>query len=301
MGAMGASMGAMKQRRGSVWTAGAKMMSLKDRTSRIQEKSKDVESAEEVQRRKHQSFANEKERTCKYAKAEVMFYKRLFDDMDKDGKGAVDFGQFRAGMKRQSSFLQDSAAESRKSSASPGSFRKPDMSTNQRSHSRPSALWASMERNVDGNIGFEQLLNVIYPNASREDMDTMVGWQREADKAMEVPVMTEEERMFNELTPGAREELRVLYEKLDLDGDGELTVQELRKGFMSKESFLEREDIDASFAEADTDGNGSLDFEEVRVAEWPPNARAVPCRAHPAETELLSRSLVGHSSLSSWS
>lgn len=276
-------------------------MGLKDRTSRIQEKSKGLESAEEVQKRKHQSFAKEKERTCKYSKAEVMFYKRLFDDMDKDGKGAVDFGQFREGMKRQSSFLQDSAAESRKSSASPGSLRKPDMSTNQRSHSRPSALWASMERNVDGNIGFEQLLNVIYPNASREDMDTMVGWQREADKAMEVPVMTEEERMFAELTPGAREELRVLYEKLDLDGDGELTVQELRKGFLSKESFLEREDIDASFAEADTDGNGSLDFEEVRVEEWPPNARAVPCRAHPAETELLSRSLVGHSSLSSWS
>jgi Ca2+-binding EF-hand superfamily protein len=73
--------------------------------------------------------------------------------------------------------------------------------------------------------------------------------------------------------PASREadefELREAFKCIDLDGNGFISKEELRKAvrkIMSTDKKISVDDVEAMMIEADQDGNGLIDFDEfVRI------------------------------------
>ena len=60
-------------------------------------------------------------------------------------------------------------------------------------------------------------------------------------------------------------ELRIAFDMIDTDGNGTVSIPELR-GLMRKcNQYLTEEELDAIMRECDMDGNGELDFMEFQA------------------------------------
>ena len=64
-------------------------------------------------------------------------------------------------------------------------------------------------------------------------------------------------------SPDDIKELKTLFMSLDVNGDGSLTLDELRKGLEGKENG---EDLLAIMKGADTDGSGEINYTEFLAA-----------------------------------
>ena len=60
------------------------------------------------------------------------------------------------------------------------------------------------------------------------------------------------------------EEIKMAFEVFDTDGDGSITVEELRSKLATLGEKMTNEEVDALIAHADKDGNGSISLEEFR-------------------------------------
>lgn len=70
------------------------------------------------------------------------------------------------------------------------------------------------------------------------------------------------------ITEGNEVELRSLFEQMDADGSGDLSLQEIRVALddekIRRSSMISKEKADILFAQADEDGSGTIDWEEFR-------------------------------------
>lgn len=58
----------------------------------------------------------------------------------------------------------------------------------------------------------------------------------------------------------------VVSQSLDVDGDGAITVEEMRSGMKRLGSTLNQEELDAMIKDMDVDGSGTIDYEEFITA-----------------------------------
>ncbi|XP_012520381.1 PREDICTED: calmodulin-like protein 5 [Propithecus coquereli] len=61
---------------------------------------------------------------------------------------------------------------------------------------------------------------------------------------------------------GSEQDLRATFRAFDLDGDGHISVDELRQAIAQLGVQLSQEELDALVREADTNQDGQVDFEE---------------------------------------
>jgi Ca2+-binding EF-hand superfamily protein len=64
------------------------------------------------------------------------------------------------------------------------------------------------------------------------------------------------------LTDKQRAELKLIFQKFDKDGDGQLTANELKAAFQKMEVPMSDLDIADMIGQADSDGSGTIDFNE---------------------------------------
>jgi len=83
------------------------------------------------------------------------------------------------------------------------------------------------DKNSDGKISFEQFLHFV-KNRPRDSTD----------------------------------KLRSAFKKYDIDGDGSIHLDELRKALTTRGEPMTNEEVDEFFSDMDKDGSGTIDFEE---------------------------------------
>ena len=105
------------------------------------------------------------------------------------------------------------------------------------SNAEMSDLMKQLDTNNDGVIDLEEFATVW--------------WRRECMNA---------EQEYDE-------EIKMAFEVFDTDGDGSITVEELRSKLATLGEKMTNEEVDALIAHADKDGNGSISLEEFRDME----------------------------------
>jgi len=95
------------------------------------------------------------------------------------------------------------------------------------SNKEATKILGKSDRNQDGQINFEEFLDFLR-NRPRDSTD----------------------------------KLRSAFKKYDLDGDGTIHLEELRKALTTKGEPMTNEEVDEFFSDMDKDGNGRIDFEE---------------------------------------
>jgi calmodulin len=67
-------------------------------------------------------------------------------------------------------------------------------------------------------------------------------------------------------TPEANEALRVAFRSYDQDGDGYVTIDELRRLLAGQGEHLTQSELEEVIRDLDTDGDGRVSFEEFVAA-----------------------------------
>merc|ERR1712178_168655 len=99
----------------------------------------------------------------------------------------------------------------------------------------------------EGELGWPKYVLTVLPNLRKLDGITMVEWQQK-------------------MSGGNGAELKELFDKIDADGNGEVSVKELKEALKDEEVQahlkLTAAKVDETFKQIDTDGSGALSWEE---------------------------------------
>ena len=116
------------------------------------------------------------------------------------------------------------------------------------------SLFEALDANADGTIEFAELLRIVYPLATPNEIRTMVVWA--------TPVKTDRELKREEAEQEKRErleQLQAMFKAYDRNGDGKVQLSEFRMAMLDHENW---DEVDELFLLYDTNGNGEVDFEE---------------------------------------
>lgn len=177
------------------------------------------EKAAELKRRK------ELMRTSKtYAsQAEVLRIKELYDACDLDGNGKVQLSEIETKLRGSTmAWLADGLAQHKSARSDP-------------------------------TIDLPELLRVVYPNASAEDMELMLIWT-ELPAQPPSPIRRPTAKQLGEV--------HGLFARFDKDGEAGLSVSELRGALKATSLQMEDEELNKIFASFDADGSGLIDRKE---------------------------------------
>ena len=171
-----------------------------------------------------QSASRAKEHQCKYTKAEVLDLVQRYREMDADNSGSISFKEFRDSM-------QDSGL-----------------------YKEALGMFIALDKDLSGEVTFEELLANLYPHANETDLAKMREWAAGPK---------EEKRAKVVLTKAQIEEMDAVFKLYDTDHSGTISVSELCAAMVSSGVFSQ-EDVKNSFASADIDHDGELSVAEFR-------------------------------------
>lgn len=166
-----------------------------------------------------------------YSVKEVLELKLLFDSMDTDGNGSINLQEFLTSPKWQSNHL----------SATAGS------------------VFNTVDTDGDGNITLKELLRVAFPSASKEHRRDMSEFLQDASDPK--PVKKARERKL-----GAKEikEIAQMFNVFDLDHNGKVSLKEILQNTGGDASMLGENDLKMLADKFDTDGDQLLDVQEFQ-------------------------------------
>jgi len=147
-----------------------------------------------------------------------------FKEMDTDGGGSISFKEFRNSM-------EDSGL-----------------------YKEALGMFIALDKDLSGEITFEELLTNLYPHANAADLAQMREWAAGPK---------EEKRAKVVLTKAQIDEMDAVFALYDTDHSGTISVTELCAAMVSSGVFTD-EDVKRSFASADIDHDGELSVAEFR-------------------------------------
>jgi Ca2+-binding EF-hand superfamily protein len=183
-----------------------------------------------------------REKKIPFSKAEVMILRTIFNEIDKDMGGAVSSTEFLAHAEASDHGAQFSGD-----------------------------MFISMDRDGDGEMTFKELINGVYPHATRSEVQTMAEWKLQADRverANAPEAIAARKKLAKGLSMEDKEQVKELFYLYDLDGDGVLTFDEI-KGLLHSVAGVtggEYSDVDREtrklFDQMDTVKDGTLSLDE---------------------------------------
>merc|ERR1712039_858183 len=194
---------------------------------------------------------------AKYSRADIRRLKEVFDEYDADGSGSVEPSEFWHALQRQKKRLQHvdpvkrTSLEERQAQQGKVIGVAPDKKGVFFADFSES-LFRAMDRNNDQRVEFPELLRLLYPFASKAELQLMLSWVT----TIEPEVISDEFA----LTEEQRRDFRRMFRLFDKDHSGSISPGEWRQAV--RRCGLEVEEKDVLFAQADVDGNGSIDVEE---------------------------------------
>jgi Ca2+-binding EF-hand superfamily protein len=191
--------------------------------------------------------------SSKYAKADVLLLKKVFDDYDKDGEGSIDIDELKQSLRQQKLDQQRRARL--------GSQHDRKQTTGVHLVDLVESLFHEMDRDHSGYVSFSEMLQTMYPLATDEELKRMLSW---APPKVEVAKAKAVEK--KRITPEKEREAREIFDSYDQKGDGMLDYEELREAMAS---FLSRAEIDKLIGEADANGDKMISFDEFVATMMP--------------------------------
>jgi len=203
--------------------------------------------------------AAEKTHKSKYSRSEIMIIFDLFNEYDEDGSGTISLQElkdhFDKRVEDDKYNLTDykSSGERGKSLADRRASRANlDLAV------LVQPMFESADKDNSGTIGFLELLSVLYPHATKGDMDTFKAWCY-PEKSYVPPIQ------YN-LSQEQHTELKSMFRVIDKDHSGEVSMTELKKMFMGSaitgETGISMEELQAYFDEADFDDSQAISIKE---------------------------------------
>ena len=189
----------------------------------------------------------------KYAKADVLLLKKVFDDYDKDGGGSIEIVELKQSLRQQKLDQQRRARL--------GSQHDRKQTTGVHLVDLVESLFHEMDRDHSGYVSFSEMLQTMYPLATTEELKRMLSW---APPKVEGAKAKAAEK--KSLTPEKEREAREIFDSYDQNGDGMLDYDELREAMAS---FLSRAEIDKLIGEADANGDKMVSFDEFMATMMP--------------------------------
>ena len=119
-------------------------------------------------------------------------------------------------------------------------------------------MFASLDDDKSGTVTFREILVVLYPLASRSDLERMLAYTRAKPKKKVVVEKAE-------LTEEQEEEMRELFQMYDTDKSGSLSVRELIAAMTATGTFT-RQEVQRIFNTADVDHSNEMDLAEFKSA-----------------------------------
>ena len=166
-----------------------------------------------------------------YSVKEVLELKLLFDSMDIDGNGYINLQEFLTSPKWQSSHL----------SATAGS------------------VFNTVDRDGDGNITLKELLRVAFPASNKASLQDMAEFLQDASDPK--PVKKVRERKLGEKEI---KEITEMFSVFDINGDGKVSLKEIVQNTGGEASILGDDDLQMLAEKYDTDGDQVLDVNEFK-------------------------------------
>jgi Ca2+-binding EF-hand superfamily protein len=117
------------------------------------------------------------------------------------------------------------------------------------------SLFFALDRDHSGGVSFVEILRALFPDARRLMLLDMVMFVAEHDAKQ-----GQEKRAGRPPSKAELAEYSAMFKMYDVDGNGTLTVGELREAMTGTE--MEPEEIAAMFDSANVDGDSSLDLQE---------------------------------------
>jgi len=179
---------------------------------------------------------------AKYAKSEIVMLKEIFDSYDRDRSGSISQSELRDALVKQ----RDAQQRNDKAKNKPPNKGGVDLLQ------LIDPIFHQMDTNSDGTVEFPELLKVLYPRATDQEMQVMLCWVKEAP----APVVEK----GPEFTQEQLDEMKAIFNLYDTDGSGTITQKELVAALES--TGMNRKEITELFEGSDADKSDSLTFEE---------------------------------------
>jgi len=184
----------------------------------------------------------------RYTKAEVLTLRQVFDDYDEDNSGTITVHELKEALEMQRNEKIRQASLSK------------DLSIRKRAVGVDIAdlcehLFEELDKDGDGTVEFKELLQVMFPHATKDEMSLMISWA--APKALPV-VEVEDPLTAEQIT-----EMQEIFHIYDRNKDGSLTLSELSNAL--KSCGMTASEIERLFHTADADLSGEISLEEFTV------------------------------------
>ena len=119
-------------------------------------------------------------------------------------------------------------------------------------------MFASLDGDKSGTVTFREVLVVLYPLATKFDIEKMLAYTKTKSKKQEpVKKVT--------LTLEQEEEMAELFQMYDTDRSGSLSIRELIAAMTATGTFT-RAEVEHIFSVADVDHSNEMDLSEFKAA-----------------------------------
>ena len=183
--------------------------------------------------------------SSKYSKKDVIELKKVFDEYDKDGSGAITLSEFTKTLKEK------------KDKKNPKAGEKSTLADRQAAQGISLAdlgegVFHEMDADGNGDVSFKELLKLMFKFARPDEIETMLEWV--------APEKEPEPEPKAELSADQIKEIKSIFKIYDKDKSGTLTVGELVTAL--EKTGLEKEEIKEMFKEYDTDKDATINLAE---------------------------------------
>jgi len=184
--------------------------------------------------------------SSKYSQREIKDLKKVFDEYDKDRSGKISLAEFTDSLKKKKA---DSAPRAGQKSTLAQRKAQEGISIFDLSE----GVFHELDIDGDGEVTFLEILKLMYGKfATKEEMETMMGWVADAPEPEPEPEP--------ELSDEAKKQINSIFKLYDKDKSGTLTIKELTMAL--EKTGIEKDEIKGYFKDFDQDGNESIDKEE---------------------------------------
>lgn len=179
----------------------------------------------------------------KYPRRDVIYLKEIFDRYDVDRSGSIERSELDLALSKDKARFKNVAAKKglEERQAEQGYFTVDFVDS----------IFRALDANTDGSVEFGELLRLLYPHATRQEMQTMLSWVGEKPR---LPF-----DQF-ELSRAQLRDLHSTFRKYDRNGDGTLSAAEFQLAM--QRVGLDAAESEELFARADLDASASIDLEE---------------------------------------